>query len=432
MSDRTRVLEAKDRRTLVLAGARLVVLRGPDKGRAVAIGAEETVIGTAETADLKLTDNTVSRNHLSVRAMSDTYIVSDLGSTNGTRIDGRRIISAYVSPRDKIELGDTVVRLEAQKEPVNLALSDAESFGRMLGRSVAARRLFATLEQIAPRDSTVLLSGETGTGKDLAAGAIHAASTRREGPFVVVDCSALVGQLMESELFGHERGAFTGAEGRRTGAWVEADRGTLFLDEIGELPLELQPKLLRALERGEVRPVGANAPIAVDVRIIAATNRDLKREVNRGSFREDLFYRLNVISIRVPPLRERVEDIELLAERFWREFTGQAAGQLPIELLNAFLVHPWPGNVRELRNRVENAAVMIGLEGGQGGGLTPAAEHGSYRAAKAAANAAFERGFVSELLSRAKGNVSEAARLAQMDRVYLSKLVRKYRTDAAP
>ncbi len=421
--DETRVLRAKDARTLTMPGARLLVLRGPDRGRALKIEREEIVVGTAQSAHLQLTDQTVSRNHLSLRMTPDGWLVSDLESTNGTHLDGRRVRAAFVAPGDTIDLGATRLRLEALRTNVDLAISESERFGKLIGRSVAARRLFALLGEVAREDVTVLFTGETGTGKDACAEALHEASRRAAQPLVVFDCGAVAPNLIESELFGHEKGAFTGATSRRKGAVVEADGGTLFLDEVGELPKELQPKLLRAIERREVRPVGADRPVASDFRVIAATNRDLKLDVNRGLFREDLFYRLNVIAVRVPPLRERVEDLELLADHFWRACTHDANGIFPRELLPAFLRHPWPGNLRELRNRVERAAALKRPEDLS---LPAQSAQPSYGDAKEHAVAEFERAFVTELLVRAKNNVSEAARLAAMDRVYLTKLIRKH------
>jgi DNA-binding NtrC family response regulator len=279
------------------------------------------------------------------------------------------------------------------------------------------------LENVAATDATVLLLGETGTGKDAIASAIHEASPRASGPFVVVDCGAISAGLVESELFGHERGAFTGAVAARSGAFREAHRGTLLLDEIGELPRDLQPKLLRALEGRHVKPVGATALIPVDVRVIAATNRDLKREVNTGQFREDLFYRLNVISIRVPPLRERLEDLPALAAHFWRELTGEPEAALPADLLPPLATHTWPGNVRELRNRVERAMRLgrpVEISRTHAPGEEP------FRAAKQAVIDAFERQYLARLLERTGGNQSEAARVAELDRPHLVKLLKKH------
>jgi transcriptional regulator with GAF, ATPase, and Fis domain len=401
---------------------RLVVLRGPDRGHALRIDREEIVVGTAASVDLKLTDPTVSRHHATLRMTEHGILVTDLDSTNGTRVDRRRIRAAYTEPGDAIDVGSTRMRVELQRGRVELPLSGATRFGPLLGRSIAARRLFSLLEQVAAADVTVLLLGESGVGKDLAAQALHEAGPRAAGPFVVFDCGAATASAIESELFGHERGALPGAVDRRNGAFQEAHGGTLFLDEVGELPRELQSKLLRAIDRREVRPVGSDKPLALDVRIIAATNRDLKRDVNSGVFREDLFYRLNAFPIVVPPLRERADDIPLLADHFWRTFIGDDGVGIPASLLPELAEHSWPGNVRELRHRVEQLALLRPREATE----PPGPPRASYREAKAKALDAFEVGFLAELLARASGNVSEAARLASMDRVHLSKLLRKH------
>jgi transcriptional regulator with GAF, ATPase, and Fis domain len=401
---------------------RIVVLRGRDRGRALRVEHEEVVVGTAATANLQLTDETVSRHHATFRITTRGILVTDLDSTNGTRIGNRRIASAYVEAGETVDVGGTRLRIERQRGRVELPLSGATRFGTLLGRSVAARRLFSQLEQVASADVTVLLLGESGVGKDVSAQALHEIGARAGGPFIVFDCGAAAASVIESELFGHEKGAFTGALDRRNGAFQEAHGGTLFLDEIGELPRELQPKLLRAIDRREVRPVGSDRTRAVDVRIIAATNRNLRVEVNNGAFREDLFYRLNAFPIEVPPLRERIDDIPMLADHFWRTFTGDHEGGVPPELLPELTGQRWPGNVRELRHRVEQLALLRTREPVPD---VPPRRPG-YREAKAAALDAFEVGFLNELLARAGGNVSEAARLASMDRVHLSKLLRKH------
>ncbi len=421
---RTRPLAAREAQTLTLPGARLLVVRGPDRGRAARLEQEETIVGTADSAHLRLTDGTVSRNHLAVRITDGGWLAVDLESTNGTFFGERRVGSVWLQPGDTVDLGATRVRLERTGPSVELPLAGGDRFGGLIGRSIAARRLFALLGQVAASDATVLLTGETGSGKDVAAHALHEASPRREGPFVVFDCGAVAANLVESELFGHERGAFTGAVAARAGALREAAGGTLFLDEIGELPRDLQPKLLRALDRREVRPVGGDRVFPVDVRVIAATHRDLKMDVNRGLFREDLYYRVSVVAIRVPPLRERREDVLLLADVFWRAITRDPDGALPEELRVAFLKHDWPGNVRELRNRVERAAVLVPSEA-----LTdPRKALGeTYHQARARVLDEFERNYLPELLVRAHNNVSEAARLGDLDRVHLTRLLRKHR-----
>ena len=410
--------------TLSLPKLRVVVLRGPDRGRALSLTTNEITLGTAPSAELQLTDPTISRHHATVSITDRGVLVTDLDSTNGTTFEGRRVRSIYVEPDDVLVMGATRVRIERERGRVQQPLSSAEHFGPLLGRSVAARRAFSLLEQVASTDVTVLLLGESGSGKDLAAQAVHERSSRGKQPFVVFDCGAVAPSLVESELFGHERGAFTGATERRLGAFQEADGGTLFLDEVGELPRDLQPKLLRALDRREIRSLGADHTRAVDVRIIAATNRDLKLEVNRGAFREDLFYRLNGFPITMPPLRARPEDIPLLADHFWRLFTGDQESGLPTELLPELTQNPWPGNVRELRHRIEHLALLRELSTPP---VAPAEQtSASYREAKTRAGDAFEIGYITDLMARAAGNVSEAARLGAMDRVHLSKLLRKH------
>lgn len=410
--------------TLSLAGARLVVLRGPDRGRALRLEKEEIGVGTGVSCDLVLADETVSRHHLSLRALRDSYLLTDLESTNGTFFCGRRIQSIHLHPGDNIELGRTRIRLEAVGPGVDLPLHPAPGFGRLLGRSADSRRLFARLEAVAAQDVTVLLVGETGTGKDVAARSIHEASPRADKPFAVVDCSAIPSSLMEAELFGHERGAFTGADRRRRGALMEAHGGTLFLDEISKLPYDMQPKLLRALENREVRPLGADRPVSFDARVIAACGCDLRLEVNRGLFREDLLYRLNTVTIQMPPLRERADDIPLLANHFYRELSRDPQAVLPASVMKSLLLRSWPGNIRELRNTVERWVALSELD--DSGPIAGHDEEPSYATAKARALAVFERSFLTSLMLRANGNVTHAARMACMDRVTLLRLLRRH------
>ena len=418
----TRQLTRPESEQLTLPGARIVILRGPDKGHALALDKEQVVVGTGPSAELKLTDPTVSHAHLSLRMTAEGVLLTDLDSTNGTFVDDRRVRSIYLKPGDRIELGDTRLRLERTRASLQVPLSRAHAFGELLGQSVAARRLFATLEQIAPTDATILLEGETGTGKEVTVRSIHHKSPRAERPLVTIDCGSLPAGLIESELFGHEKGAFTGADRATRGAFRTADGGTLFLDEIGELPLALQPKLLRALERREVWPVGGTAHVPVNIRIVAATNRDLRQLVSNGLFREDLYYRLNVVSLRLPPLRERLDDVPLLAARFWQELGGNT---LPDEILAPLLTHTWPGNVRELRNRIERAYVLDQpAELSRSGDETP--KHEPFGTAKDRVIFEFERTYLAALVQRAHGNQSEAARLASLDRAHLVRLLKKH------
>jgi len=408
---------------------RLEVVKGPDKGTAKDFDAATVRVGARPGCELTLRDPTVSGIHFEIRTTEGGFVLRDLGSTNGTVVEGLRVVEAFLHPDARMRLGTTEIRFKARDAKTEVPLHPEGHFGPLLGESAAMRALFADLAKIAPSDATVLLSGETGTGKEVVAEAIHGASRRADGPFVVVDCGALPGNLVESELFGHEKGAFTGATSSFKGAFERADGGTILLDEIGELPIDLQPKLLRVLERREVRPLGAEAVRTVDVRVLAATNRVLEREVNRGAFREDLYYRLAVVRLEIPPLRERTDDVPLLARRFALEH-GVRLSETEIEKLS---LHPWPGNVRELENAVERAALMGGveLEGSprrDGSDASTAGPHSvdldlPFREAKARLVEDFERRYAKEALARAGGNVAQAARRAGVDRMSFYKLL---------
>ena len=441
--DGTRALLLDDDHCVV-AKVRVVVVAGPDKGSSAAVDTGELSIGTAEGNDLVLTDETVSRHHCLIRASSDGFLVRDLGSTNRTLIDGVRIRQAFVEPGATIATGSTTLSFESSDEPSREPLGADTSWGNALGVSATMRRLFATLRRVSDTEATILLEGETGTGKGLIAEAIHDASSRSSGPFLVLDCSAIPPSLIESELFGHERGAFTGAHAAREGVFAAAKAGTVFLDEIGELPLEMQPKLLRALEERVVRPVGSTESVRLDVRIVAATNRELRREVNKGTFRADLFYRLNVVGVRLPPLRERREDIPMLVSHFHAQFVRPSEDpRPPAAMLRRFAQRDWHGNVRELRSAVERAVLMGETESPEDDGVAGSAgsesanadvridddlgtHDESFRTAKEGAVARWEARYVAELLERCEGNISGAARAARMDRNHLRELLRRY------
>ena len=284
--------------------------------------------------------------------------MKDLGSTNGTWFQGTRIGEVVVPGGATIKFGNTPVRISGDRH-AELPPSDRDHFGAMAGQSVAMRELFAVLEMASPSDATILIEGESGTGKELAAQAIHDASTRAAGPFIVVDCSAIAEQLIDSHLFGHVKGAFTGADRDRKGAFVEASGGTLFLDELGELPLAVQARLLRVLEAQTVQPVGADRPIKVDTRVVAATHRDLQRMVAAKEFRFDLFYRLAVVHVALPPLRDRLEDLPHLVATFYARKKLEP-GPIDGDNLDKLRRYAWPGNVRELRNALERAWAMSG------------------------------------------------------------------------
>ena len=417
----------------------LRVVDGLDKGKEfVSTSGAEVSVGTGESTSLVLTDPTVSRYHFMLQVDPRGVQLRDLDSTNGTMLGGFRVGSAYLTNGAMISLGMTRLRYDELAETLDEPLSEQDYFGRALGRSVAMRRLFSVLPRIAAADSTVLIEGETGTGKGVLAEAIHAASARANKPFVVVDCGSIPPALIESELFGHERGAFTGATRAHVGAFESAAGGTVFLDEIGELPLELQPKLLRALEERTVKRVGGNERIALDVRVIAASNRDLRQAVNRGMFRADLYFRLNIVRIPVPPLRERRDDIPLLVASFYEQLAQPPGSQPPAALVAQLASQDWPGNVRELRNAVERAVLMQDAELWQELVSEPTTtsdtayrfdESLSFRAAKERAIAQWERWYVAELFQRSGGNLSGAARAAHMDRTHLRELLRKYQLE---
>ena len=337
---------------------RIRVVAGPDRGLTKQLERATIRIGTAPTADVCLHDDTVSRQHAELSVRGLTYVLRDLGSTNGTRINGVSIETAYLEPGAHIAVGETELRFDSESSWVPVRLSSAVELGDLYGESTMMRAVFGVIERIAPTDLTCLFTGETGTGKDAAARALHALSARREHPFVVLDCAALSGELADSEIFGHRRGAFTGAEQSRAGAFERAHGGTVFLDEIGELPLDLQPKLLRVLERGEVRRLGETSPINVDVRVVAATHRDLGAMVESGAFREDLYHRLAEVNVHLPPLRDRLEDVPELAARLLRSVSPNREVRLSRDAIDYLVLRPWPGNVREIRNVLRRTAAF--------------------------------------------------------------------------
>jgi len=419
---------------------RLRVAAGPDAGKEHVLDEGTTMVGTHPDNDVVLTDNTVSRYHLELRVRSDGIAVKDLDTTNGTRQGGTKIGSVVLTGPSRLRLGKhTEIEIVPDEREIELADWPASSdrFGGVLGQNPAMRRLFALLARVAPTDATVLLAGETGTGKEAIAEAIHQSSRRVAGPFVVVDCGSIPHDLIASELFGHARGAYTGATSDKRGLIEVANGGTLFLDEIGELALDLQPQLLRVLDKRQVRRVGETAPVDVDIRVIAASHRDLRAMVKAGQFREDLYYRLAVVRAEIPPLRERLEDLPALARHFAEEM-GRSGFDLSAALLDQLSRHAWPGNVRELRNVVERA-LSLGSSGlsdeppahPQRAATTappPPADvlELPFKEAKAALIEGFEREYLVHLLARHKGNISRAAAEAGIDRNYIHRLVKKY------
>lgn len=418
---------------------RVVVISGPDTGSGALSEDGRLTIGAAEGCSLRLHDPTVSRFHAELEATPFGIAVRDLGSTNGTAIGPARVREVTVRAGLDIDVGRTKLRLFLGEERTQIPTAHVSVLKGMLGGSAPMRAVFHAIERAAPTTAPVLITGESGTGKELAARAVHEASPRASKPFEVVDCGGLPPTLIEAELFGHERGAFTGASHEREGAFERAEGGTIFLDELGELPLELQPKLLRALGENEVRRVGGKKTRRVDVRVVAATNRDLRREVNAGRFRADLYYRLAVIHIRMPSLRDRLDDLPLLVrgllETISRERSIDAVIEPDKALLQSLAKHDWPGNVRELRNYLEQLLILQiapALSGGdpQSQAGSPASFDGlmdlPLRTAKNELLERFEKHYVTRLLEQSEGNVAEAARRAGVDRVTLFRAIRRH------
>jgi len=442
-----------DRRTLIQTGLAMAATKGRtaarsytlqvlgqagSPGQAVALGARPITVGAHSSCELVLVDPQVSRRHAELAIVPEGIRIRDLGSTNGTWWQGTKIGEVVVPPGATVKFGGTSVRLASADAP-SLPPSDRDHFGAMAGSSVAMRELFAVLEMASPTDATVLIEGESGTGKELAARAIHEASARKDNPFVVVDCSAIAENLIDSHLFGHVRGAFTGAERDRKGAFVEASGGTLFLDELGELPLAAQAKLLRVLEAQTVQPLGADKPVAVDTRVVAATHRDLSRMVAAKEFRFDLFYRLAVVHVALPPLRDRLEDLPHLIAELYRRRGSAQPGPIDGENLERMRRHAWPGNVRELRNVLERAWALSGPNAAFRElrlWLDPQAAQGQlsevvdtalpFKEAKERWNDQFEKRYVASVFGANGQNVTRAAEHAGLSRRHFRELLYKH------
>jgi DNA-binding NtrC family response regulator len=446
---------------------------------------EEVRIGSMEDNDVVLHDDTVSRYHCKIVQEDSGYLLVDLRSTNGSFVNKVRVREAFLKPGSQVSVGQNQFRFNAREEEVEIIPSRADHCGGLIGGNSRMREIYAILEKIAPTATTVVIDGETGTGKEVVAQTIHSLSPRCRGELVVFDCGAVPPNLIESELFGHEKGSFTGAMMTRQGLFELADGGTLFLDELGELPLDLQPKLLRVLEQREVRRVGSSKPLKVDVRIIAATNRNLEDEVKAGRFRQDLFYRRRVVRLHLPSLRDRSDDIGLLVAHFLAHgsYNRNPDNSIRVrhfsrEAMTALQAYPWPGNVRELVNVVERAVSFCDHETVGAADLpdyirtakpprpstarpatapshsnssvatvvsTPppqvilpprppldfTAEGVTFKDAKERWVASFERDYILQLLRRHGGNISHAARDADIDRKYFRKLMKKYDIEAA-
>ena len=436
--------QARDRdRAIHINQCKLVVLNRTQRGREVNVAGDVIRVGKADSNELVLPEDTVSRVHCEIIRDSRGYLLRDLQSTNGTFLDGAEVREAYLRAGSVLTVGTVQIKFQPFQERIEILPSERERIGGCVGRSLAMREIFGLLERVAPTDATIHIEGETGTGKDLLARTIHSMSNRAKGPFEVVDCGAVAGTLIESELFGHEKGAYTGATASRKGAFELAHGGTIFLDELGELSLDLQPKLLRVLEQREIRRVGGSRTISVNIRVIAATKKDLKQEVQKGKFREDLYFRLAVVPLYIPPVRERKEDIPMLVAEFAKKL-GDGV-DIPKDTMDLLMAHDWPGNVRELRNVLERGHYLSKQMGPAAYNLItipgtgqPIAQSGapgpmnfdatqSYRWNKERWTDEFEQQYLKWLLARTGGNISGAAREADMDRKYLHKLIKKHK-----
>jgi DNA-binding NtrC family response regulator len=407
------------------------VVSGEDAGKSFPVDVSHggrVLLGQSPACAVRLADPTVSRRHAAFDLMGTTLRLSDLDSTNGTFVNGVRAFDVALGGGETIHVGATVLRLEAGEEKTE-SPSAQTRFGRFVGASPEIQRLYPTMERIAASDIPVVIEGETGTGKEVLAESLHELGPRAAGPFVVFDCTTVASNLMEATLFGHERGAFTGALASSPGLFEQADSGTLFIDEIGDLDIALQAKLLRAIERAEVRRIGGRQWLRVNVRVIAATRRDLDREVVAGRFRDDLFYRLAVARIELPPLRSRRKDIALLAAHFWEQLGGAPAA-LTGDLLDRLQDYDWPGNVRELRNAIARKIALgeLSRPAPRAGGTAAAASSDPiqeivdqdlpFPIARDQAIALFEQRYVAHVLARHGGNVTRAAQASGVGRRY--------------
>ena len=421
---------------------RLAVLEGPDAGQSFVLDGSQpsrVLVGTAAACPVRLTDRTVSRRHVALDVIGKRVRISDLGSTNGTFVNDITVTEAFVGGGEVIKVGATSFRLDRQGGRANVQVSGKTHFGGLVGASTEMRRLYPLCERLAAADVPIIIEGETGTGKELLAESIHAEGPRANAPFVVLDCTAVPANMLEAELFGYERGAFVGALTDRKGVFEQAHGGTLLIDEIGDLDLALQPKLLRAIECKEIRPLGSTRTVGVDVRIIAATRRDLDREVQAGRFRDDLLHRLAVARIELPPLRQRRGDVQLLVRHFCQELGGEESN-IPQELRRSWDEYPWPGNLRELKDTLARHLALgeLATITRQDGPVRAQAEFDATQSAVDASRAdifdqalglplgqarqkvveEFERRYVERMLESHGGNVTRAAETAGVARRY--------------
>jgi two-component system, NtrC family, response regulator HydG len=427
----------------------LTVTEGAEKGRSYRLDQTlpvRVLVGTSPACEIRLNDREVSRRHAGLERVGPALKISDLSSTNGTWVDRVKVIEAELQGGEFVRVGSTMFQVEVEDgaraaAPAVTPGQGVFAFGRVIGASREMRRLYPLTHALAQANVPLVIEGETGTGKEALAESIHEMGPRANGPFVVFDCTAVPPSLVESELFGHERGAFTGATAARRGVFEQAHGGTLLIDEVGDLDLALQPKLLRAIERFEVRRVGGDRFLRVDVRVLAATRRDLDREVQAGRFRDDLFHRLAVARIELPPLRSRIGDVAVLATHFWAEMGGDPR-LLTSELLQKWSDYDWPGNVRELKNTIARQLALGDLASITSSGGSPAERPPSLPPPAAGPDAIdrfvdmgmpfpkardrmldeFEQRYVARVLAMHGGDVARAAAASGIGRRYFQKL----------
>jgi DNA-binding NtrC family response regulator len=432
----------------------ITVIEGPDTGQSFTVDAAQpssALIGQGPACQIHLSDREVSRRHASIEVVGRRLRIVDLGSTNGTFVDGLGVTDAWMMGDEVVRLGRTALRVEAAVSAEVPQVTAQVAFGKVVGASLEMRRLYRLCDRLANSDVPVIIEGETGTGKEVLAEALHEQGPRSQGPFVVFDCTTVPPNLLEAELFGHERGAYTGAVGTRKGVFEQAHGGTLLIDEIGDLDIMLQPKLLRAIERSEVRRLGGDRPIRVDVRLVAATRRDLDRAVQAGSFRDDLFHRLAVGRVELPPLRKRQGDVPLLVRHFCKQM-GATRNQVPDDVLLRWQEYGWPGNVRELRNAVSRFLALGDPGRLQSMGLVDAAQPARRSALEPASQSIvdtieevleqglslpvarqrvveeFERRYIERVLAEHGGNVAKAATASGIARRYFQILKARKRS----
>ncbi|HWU89566.1 MAG TPA: sigma 54-interacting transcriptional regulator [Kofleriaceae bacterium] len=460
---------------LRLFKGKLVVLNGPDQGKELEMVKPRVTGGRSIISDLVVQDKAVSGTHFEVSAREDGFRLRDLNSRNGIYVGDLKVREAFLRAGNVFRIGHTNIQFQSTQDVIEIPLSKEDRFGRVLGSSPSMREIFAHLAKVAPSELTCLITGETGTGKEMVARSLHEVSPRKSRPFVVLDCGSIPRELIESTLFGHEKGSFTGAVAQHVGCFEQANGGTIFLDEIGELDISLQPKLLRVLEQREIKRVGGDRTHKVDVRVLAATNRDLRQEVNKGTFREDLYFRLSVVHVELPPMRDRKDDIPALANHFLREIAARRGMTMSFapDAMAALINHSWPGNVREMRNVIERAAALsdgpvitrpdlvFGREMGPSvvvaHDLAQAGAHAAQRAAaqlsgvdlpqqsgpaifdaallkaglgfkgaKQSVVDAFEIAYLTALMQRNDGNITRSAQEAGLTRYHLRELLKRH------